>query len=214
MAVTSPPLLLHWGREGPKGPPTRRNAQQRRYSAGGGSQNGGRGDGGDGGDGCGSGGPWKSTVEAVVTVPRWTCPCGASGESGRERAGASMVAHSGAVMATGVAVVMGKVIAAAAVIGWRLGGGGGLIRPRAASTIYLLKGRGRGRVVTQRCFGPMRSLAAPSAATFKVAASGAAHERLSPTRGRAGRAGRVVRMGQERGVHGGLGRGGEPRRQV
>ena len=67
---------------------------------------------------------------------------------------------------------------------------GGLIRPRAASTIYLLKGRGRGRVVTQRCFGPTRSLAAPSAATFKVAASGAAHERLSPT---SGRAGRVVR---------------------
>ena len=47
-----------------------------------------------------------------------------------------MVAHSGAVMATGVAVVMGEVIAAAAaVIGWRIGGGGGLIRPRAASTI-------------------------------------------------------------------------------
>ena len=87
---------------------------------------------------------------------------------------------------------------------------GGLIRPRAASTIYLLKGRGRGRVVTQRCFGPTRSLAAPSAATFKVAASGAAHERLSPT---SGRAGRVVRMGQERGVRGGQGRRGEPRRR-
>ena len=70
--------------------------------------------------------------------------------------------------------------------------------------------RGRGRVVTQRCFGPTRSLAAPSAATFKVAASGAAHERLSPT---SGRAGRVVRMGQERGVRGGQGRRGEPRRR-
>ena len=74
----------------------------------------------------------------------------------------------------------------------------------------LLKGRGRGRVVTQRCFGPTRSLAAPSAATFKVAASGAAHERLSPT---SGRAARVVRMGQERGVRGGQGRRGEPRRR-
>ena len=62
------------------------------------------------------------------------------------------------VMATGVAVVMGEVIAAAAaVIGWRLGGGGGLIRPRAGQRPrYLLKGRGRGRVVTQRCFGPPR----------------------------------------------------------
>ena len=63
---------------------------------------------------------------------------------------------------------------------------------------------------TRRRFGPTRSLAAPSAATSKVAASGAANERLSPT---GWRAGRVVRMGQERGVRGGLGRGGEPRRR-
>ena len=127
------PFFLTLGVGGPRGPPTHVATLG---NVGGGGQDGGRGDGGDGGDCCGSGGPWKSTVEAVVTVPRWTCPCGASGESGRERAGASMVAHSGAVMATGVAVVMGEVIAAAAaVIGWRLGGGGGLIRPRAASTI-------------------------------------------------------------------------------
>ena len=40
------------------------------------------------------------------------------------------------VMATGVAVMMGAMVAAAAaVIGWCLGGGGGLDRPRAASTI-------------------------------------------------------------------------------
>jgi len=65
-------------------------------------------------------------------------------------------------------------------------------------------------VNTRRRFGPTRSLAAPSAATSKVAASGAAHERLSPT---GGRAGRVVRMGQERGVRGGQGRGGELRRR-
>ena len=60
---------------------------------------------------------------------------------------ASIVAQSEAVMATGVALVMGAGIAAmAAVNGGRLGGGGGLEeRPR-----YLLKGRGRGRVVTQR----------------------------------------------------------------
>ena len=51
-----------------------------------------------------AGGPWKSTAEAVVTVPRWACPCRASGESGRERAVASMVAHSEVVMAAGVAV--------------------------------------------------------------------------------------------------------------
>ena len=63
---------------------------------------------------------------------------------------------------------------------------------------------------TRRRFGPTRSLAAPSGATLKVAASGATHERLSPT---GGRAGRVVRMGQEWGVRGGQGRGGEPRRR-
>jgi len=75
-----------------------------------------------------------------VTVPRWACPRRASGESGRERAVASMVAHSEVVMATGVAVMMGAVIAAtAAVIGWRLGGGGGLIRPRVASTISAVR---------------------------------------------------------------------------
>ena len=51
---------------------------------------------------------------------------------------------------------MGEVIAAAAaVIGWRLGGGGGLIRPRAASTIlYLLKGRGRGGWLLNVALGP------------------------------------------------------------
>ena len=43
---------------------------------------------------------------------------------------ASMVAHSGAVLARGVAVMMGADIAAlAAVNGGRLGGGGGLDRP-------------------------------------------------------------------------------------
>ena len=68
-----------------------------------------------------------------MTVPRWACPCRASEESGRERAVASMVAHSEVVMATGVAVMMGAVIAAtAAVIGWHLGGGGGLDRPQVA----------------------------------------------------------------------------------
>ena len=49
---------------------------------------------------------------------------------------ASMVAQSEAVMATGVALVMGAGIAAmAAVNGGRLGGGGGLDRARGASTI-------------------------------------------------------------------------------
>ena len=127
-----PNFFLHWGREGQKALAHVATLG----SAGGCGQDGGRDDGGDGGDGCSSGGPWKSTVEAVVTVPRWACPCRASGESGRERAVASMVAHSEVEMATGVAVMMGAVIAAtAAVIGWRLGGGGGLIRPRVASTI-------------------------------------------------------------------------------
>jgi len=47
-----------------------------------------------------------------------------------------MVARSEAVMATGVALMMGAGIAAmAAVNGGCLGGGGGLDRPRAASTI-------------------------------------------------------------------------------
>ena len=49
---------------------------------------------------------------------------------------ASIVAQSEAVMATGVALVMGAGIAAmAAVNGGRLGGGGGLDRARGASTI-------------------------------------------------------------------------------
>jgi hypothetical protein len=64
-------------------------------------------------------------------------------------------------------------------------------------------------VVTQRCFGPTRSLAARSAATLKVAASGAAHERLSPTDGRAGR---VVRMGRSGGCEVGKGGAEKPRR--
>ena len=138
-----PISFLHWGREGQKALAHVATLG----SAGGCGQDGGRDDGGDGGDGCSSGGPWKSTVEAVVTVPRWACPCRASGESGRERAVASMVAHSEVEMATGVAVMMGAVIAAtAAVIGWRLGGGGGLIRLRVASTITALA-----------CTGPFKS---------------------------------------------------------
>jgi hypothetical protein len=132
MAVTSPFFFYSGGGKGQKALPHVATLG----SAGGGGQNGGRGDGGDGGDGCGSGGPWKSTLEAVVTVPWWACPCGASGESGRERAGASMVAQSGAVVARGVAVMVGEVIAAAsAVNGGLLGGGGGLDRPRAALKI-------------------------------------------------------------------------------
>eukprot|EP00964_Phaeocystis_antarctica_P019941 scaffold11014_cov94-Phaeocystis_antarctica.AAC.1 len=67
MAVTSPFSFLHWGREGQKALAHVATLG----SAGGCGQDGGRGDGGDGGEGCGSGGPWKSTVEAVVTVPRW-----------------------------------------------------------------------------------------------------------------------------------------------
>ena len=45
-----------------------------------------------------------------------------------------MVAHSGAVVARGVAVMMGAEIAAlVAVNGGRLGGGGGLDRPRVSA---------------------------------------------------------------------------------
>ena len=64
-------------------------------------------------------------------------------------------------------------------------------------------------MVTQRYFGPTRSLAARSAATLKVAASGAAHERLIPT---GGRAGRVVRMGRSGGCEVGKGGAEKPRR--
>ena len=134
MAVTSPFFFYSGGGKGQKALPHVATLG----SAGGGGQNGGRGDGGDGGDGCGSGGPWKSTLEAVVTVPRWACPCGASGGEGAvvEARVASMVAHSGAVVATGVVVMMGEVIAAAAAVnGGLLGGGGGLDRPRAASRL-------------------------------------------------------------------------------
>ena len=65
-------------------------------------------------------------------------------------------------------------------------------------------------MVTQRYFGPTRSLAARSAATLKVAASGAAHERLIPT---GGRAGRVVRMGRSGGCEVGKGGAEKPRRR-
>ena len=91
----------------------------------------------------------------------------------------------------------------------------GVSAAAAASTVreerprYLLKGRGRGRVVTQRCFGPTRSLAAQSAATLKVAASEAAHEHLSPT---GGRAKRVARMGRSGGYEVGKGGAEKPRR--
>ena len=91
----------------------------------------------------------------------------------------------------------------------------GVSAAAAASTVreerprYLLKGRGRGRVVTQRCFGPTRSLAAQSAATLKVAASEAAHEHLSLT---GGRAKRVARMGRSGGYEVGKGRAEKPRR--
>ena len=97
---------------------------------------------------------------------------------------------------------------------WRLSTAG-VSAAVAASTVreerprYLLKGRGRGRVVTQRYFGPTRSLAARSAATLKVAASGAAHEHLSPT---GGRAKRVARMGRSGGYEVGKGRAEKPRR--
>eukprot|EP00964_Phaeocystis_antarctica_P003316 scaffold1772_cov97-Phaeocystis_antarctica.AAC.2 len=79
MAVTSP-FFFNRGREGQKALAHVATLG----SAGGCGQDGGRDDGGDGGDGCGSGGPWKSTVEAVVTVQRWACPCRASGESATE----------------------------------------------------------------------------------------------------------------------------------
>jgi len=61
-----PIFFLHWGREGQKALAHVATLG----SAGGCGQDGGRDDGGDGGDGCSSGGPWKSTVEAVVTRPR------------------------------------------------------------------------------------------------------------------------------------------------
>ena len=64
-------------------------------------------------------------------------------------------------------------------------------------------------MVTQRYFGPTRSLAAQSAATWKVAASEAAHEHLSPT---GGRAKRVARMGRSGGYEVGKGGVEEPRR--
>ena len=49
---------------------------------------------------------------------------------------ASIVAHSGAVAARGVALAIGSgIVAMAAANGGRLGGGGDLDRPRAASKI-------------------------------------------------------------------------------
>ena len=81
-----PIFFLHWGREGRKALPHVATLG----SAGGCGQDGGRGNGGDGGDGCGGGGPWKSTVEAVVTVPSGPRPCGARERSLRRDGGAAM----------------------------------------------------------------------------------------------------------------------------
>ena len=64
-------------------------------------------------------------------------------------------------------------------------------------------------MVTQRRFGTTRSSVAQSAATLKVAASGAAHEHLSPT---GGLAKRVVSMGQSGGCEVGKGGAQQPRR--
>ena len=67
-----------------------------------------------------------------MTVPRWACPCGASGGEGAvvEARVASMVAHSGAVVARGVPVMMGAEIAALAAVN-----GGRLAAAAAASTV-------------------------------------------------------------------------------
>ena len=86
-----------------------------------------------------------------MTVPSGPRPCGASREGAVVEARvASMVAQSEAVMATGVALVIRAGIAA------MRRSTAGVSAAAAASTVreerprYLLKGRGRGRVVTQR----------------------------------------------------------------
>ena len=83
-----------------------------------------------------------------------------------------MVAQSEAVMATGVALVMGAGIAAmAAVNGGRLGGGGGLDRARGASTIPAERsGSGKGGYSTSLWAHALVS-AARSAATLKTGQS-------------------------------------------
>ena len=197
-----PIFFLHWGREGRKALPHVATLG----SAGGCGQDGGRDDDSDGGDGCGGGGPWKSTVEAVVTVPRWACPCGASGESGRERAVASMAAQSEAVAATRVAVIMGAVIAAtAAVNGGRLGGGGGLDRARGASTIPAERsGSGKGGYSTLLS---AHALVSGSIGSYLEGSCQSSRSRAPEPNGWASKAGRA--HGPERGVRGGQGRGGE-----
>ena len=76
--------------------------------------------------------------DRVVTVPSGPPP-GAGRREGAvvEARVASMVAQSEAVMATGVALVMGAGTAAmAAVKGGRLGGGGGLDRARGRKSVH------------------------------------------------------------------------------
>ena len=119
-----------------------------------------------------------------------------------------MVAQSEAVMATGVALVMGAGIAAmAAVKGGRLGGGG-LDRGRGASTIPAERsGSGKGGYSTLLW---AHALVSGSIGSYLegIAASRAAHEHLSPT---GGRAKRVARMGRSGGYEVGKGRAEKPR---
>eukprot|EP00964_Phaeocystis_antarctica_P011207 scaffold6164_cov50-Phaeocystis_antarctica.AAC.2 len=57
----------------------------------------------------------------------------------------------------------------------------GAVQGHRGEEKYLPKGRGRGRVNTRRRFGPTRSLAAPSAATSKVAKRSAEGSRKAVT---------------------------------
>lgn len=115
-----------------------------------------------------------------------------------------MVAQSEAVMATGVALVMGAGIAAmAAVNGGRLGGGGGLDRARGASTIPAERsGSGKGGYSTLLW---AHALVSGSIGSYLKGSCQWSRSRAPEPNGWASKAGREY--GAERGVRGGQGRG-------
>ena len=137
-----------------------------------------------------------------MTVPSGPRPCGAGRREGAvvEARVASMAAQSEAVMATGVALVMGAGIAAmAAVNGGRLGGGGGLDRARGASTIPAERsGSGKGGYSTLLW---AHALVSGSIGSYVEGSCQWSRSRAPEPNGWASKAGRAY--GPERGVRGG-----------
>ena len=183
--------MITSGGRGPKGPPTRRNARQRRRLRPRWWQ-----------------GQWRRrgrrlwrwwALEIDGDGAKWAGPGRREGAVVEARV-ASMVAQSEAVMATRVALIMGAGIAAmAAVNGGRLGGGGGLDRARGASTIPAERsGSGKGGYSTLLW---AHALVSGSIGSYLEGSCQWSRSRAPEPNGWASKAGRA--HGQERGVRGG-----------